>query len=113
MEKRWCERIPVSFEVMLHYHGTKLAKCAVKNISLCGISLHSGPLAFHRNTSVQLQILDANYLEEGRDRINAVVVRNSPDSIGLMFSPTEPEILRALIRRFKKHDRRKRVPERR
>ncbi len=113
MEKRWCVRIPVSFDVMIHYHGTRLAKCAVKNISLCGISLHSGPLAFHRNTSVQIQILDANQLNEGRDRINAIVVRNSPDEIGLMFSPTEPEILRSLIRQFKKLDDHKSAPGRR
>lgn len=103
MEKRWCQRIPVTLEVMVHYHGRRLAKCAVENISLCGINLRSGPLSFQRDTPLQIQMLDADHLGEGQDMINAIVVRNSPDGVGLMFSPTEPEMLRSIIRQFKKH----------
>jgi hypothetical protein len=105
MEKRWCERTPVSINVMIHHNGNKLAKCAVKNISLCGISLNSGPLAFYRNTEIQLKFLDAGYLPGDKDYINAVVVRNAPEEIGLMFAPTEPEMLSFIIRHFRKYKR--------
>jgi len=90
--------------VMIHHNGYPLAKCAVKNISLCGVSLQSGPLAFYRNTQIQLKFLDTGCLPDDRDCINAVVVRNAPEEIGLMFAPTEPEILKSIIRHFKKHD---------
>lgn len=97
MEKRWCERIPVSVDVMLHHNGHRLARCPVKDISLCGVKLQSGPLAFYRNTSLQLEFLDHD-----ESLIDATVVRNTPDEIGLVFNPTEPEMLRAIIKNYKR-----------
>lgn len=104
MEKRWCKRVPVSIDVMLHHHGQKLAKCAVKDISLCGIRLHSGPLALYRNTPIRIQFLGESAREEGHSLINAIVVRNAIDEIGLAFDPTEPEMLRAIIKHYKQSD---------
>jgi hypothetical protein len=103
MEKRWCERMPVAIDVVIHHNGHKLAKCAVKNISLCGISLNSGPLAFYRNTQIQIKFLDTNYLLGDKNIITATVVRNSREEVGLMFDPTEPEILNPIMKHFKKH----------
>lgn len=106
MEKRWCERVPVCVDVILHHCGTRLARCAVKDISLCGIRLHSGPLAFHRNTPIRLQFLHNSLGQKEECLIDAVVVRNSVDEIGLVFEPTKPEMLRAIIKNYKRTDRR-------
>lgn len=104
MEKRWCERIPVCLDVMLYHHEYQLARCAVKDISLCGIRLQSGPLAFCRNTPIRIQFLGEGNGPEVHNLINAVVVRNSVDEIGLAFDPTEPKMLRAIIKHYKRPD---------
>lgn len=101
MEKRWCERFPVSVDVMLYHNGHQLARCGVKDISLCGIRLHSGPLAFCRNTSIRIQFLGEEPQQDEDTLIKAVVVRNANEEIGLVFDPTEPEMLRSIIKNYK------------
>ena len=104
MEKRWCKRIPVCIDVMLYHNGHQLARCAVKDLSLCGIRLHSGPLAFHRTTPILIQFLGDEGTQAQPALVNAVVVRNTIDEIGLVFDPSEPEMLRAIIKQYKKSD---------
>ena len=103
MEKRWCERIPVSTNVVIHHNGHKLGKCTVKNISLCGICLNSGPLAFYEGTKLQIKFLDTGYLPGSIDTTTAIVVRNSHHEIGLAFNPTEPELLQSIIKYNRTH----------
>lgn len=105
MEKRWCERVPVEVKVILLHNGHQLARCAVRDISLCGIRLHSGPLALNRNTLLGIQFPSGKYPQEGPDQINAVVVRNTIDEVALIFEPTEPEMLREIIRHYRKPPR--------
>ena len=100
MEKRWCRRVLVSFDVMLHHNGHQLAKCTARDISLCGIRLHSGPLAFYRNTSILIQFLGEESQQAQPTSVNAVVVRNAIDEVGLAFEPTEPVMLRAIIKHY-------------
>ncbi len=98
MEKRWCERLPASISVAILHHGNQIGKCKVKNISLRGICLSSGPLAFRANTELKIKFPDAGYLSGNIDNINAIVVRNSPEEIGLVFNPTIPEIIGPIIK---------------
>lgn len=98
MEKRWCERIPVSIYVIIQHNGNRLGKCKVKDISLRGICLISGPLAFYENTELMIKFPDTGNLSGNSDNINAIVVRNSQEEIGLMFNPTVPEMIASIIK---------------
>lgn len=98
MEKRWCQRIPLSINIIVYHKGYKLGQCKAKNISLCGICLNSGPLAFYEGTRLQIKFPDSGYLPGNIDTLNASVVRNSHNEIGLIFNPTEPELLTAIIK---------------
>jgi len=99
MEKRWCKRRPVSMNVMINHNGHYLAKCPVKNISMCGISVKSGPLAFYRNTRIEICFTALDNTAQNNDCINAIVVRNSRDEVALMYDPAAVhKILRPIIR---------------
>lgn len=104
MEKRWCRRIPVSTTVAVYHNGSKLGQCKTKDISLCGICLNSGPLAFHEGTKLNIKFLDDRYVTGNINTISANVVRNSRDEIGLVFNPTEPDMLNSIIRCHLNHN---------
>ena len=103
MEKRWCERIPVSINVVLVHQGNKIGKCRVKDISLRGICLSSGPLDFRKNTEVTISFPDTGKLYSNTNEINAIVVRNSREEICLMFDPPIPEMISPIINQAKKY----------
>jgi len=98
VEKRWCKRISVSMKVEIHHNGSMVSRCSVKDISLCGLGLFSGPVAFYKYTKLKIKFPDTNLMLGTVDTINAIVVRNSSHDIGLMFAPTEPELLNPIIR---------------
>jgi len=98
MEKRWCKRIPASATVEVYHNGKRVSKCLVKDISLCGMCLISGPLVFYKNTELEIKFPDGKLEPENVDHIKAVVVRSSNHDMGLMFTPTEPESLRSIIK---------------
>ncbi len=104
MEKRWCKRVPVPISVVIYHNGNKLSTCKIKNISLCGICLNTGPLAFHEGSMIQIKFPDASFLTGNIDTISANVVRNSHSEIGLAFNPTEPDLLNAIIRYHSNQD---------
>ena len=56
MEHRWHHRKPLNHSVIIYRQGCAIAICAVKNISLGGIALQSGPLGFPRNTPVEIEL---------------------------------------------------------
>lgn len=110
MEKRWCKRIPVSISAEIHHNGGRVSECLVKDISLRGLGIVSGPLAFYKNTQLKIKFPGAKLVSGNIDVINAVVVRNSNHDIGLMFTPTEPELLYAIIRSAEKDDQKIMTP---
>lgn len=98
MEKRWCERIPVSISVEIQHNGNRIGTCKVKDISPCGICLNSGPLAFYVKTPLKIRFPDNSYTRGAIDKVNAVVIRNARHEIGLMFDPVEPELINSIIK---------------
>jgi len=86
-------------DVLIHHNGHTLARCPVRNISLCGVSLKSGPLAFYRNTKIELCFPDLDTPADVKECINAIVVRNSREEVALMFDPAAAhKILKPIIR---------------
>lgn len=102
MEKRWCQRIPVSINAVIQRNGYGLGRVEVKDISLRGMCLKCGPLVFYKNTKLQIKFPDAQLITGNTDTVNAVVVRNTNTDIGLMFAPTEPELINSIIRATEK-----------
>ena len=98
MEKRWCKRIPATINIEIYYKGSHLSNCKTKNISLTGICIRSGPLAFHAGVTVQIKFPATSYLDGSIDTITACVVRNNSREIGLMFCPVEPELVQSVIK---------------
>ena len=101
MEKRWHQRIPVDISVEIQHNGNRIGKCMVKDISLCGICLNGGPLAFYKNVQLTIKFPDSRYVYGNISKVNAIVVRNSRHEIGLMFNPIEPELVNSIIRQTK------------
>jgi len=104
MEKRWCERIPVPLSVVIYHNRFRVAKCRVKNLSLCGICLESGPLAYYKNTEILIEFPDTGYLPGNSNIIKATVARNAHQEIGLMFNPTLPVMINSIIKQFRNDD---------
>ena len=97
IEKRRYARTSVPIIVTLYHNGIKLSKCKVKDISLEGICLFSGPLAFPTRTNLKIKFPNTKYTTGDLDYVNAVVVRNSLRELGLIFDPAEAEGLGSIL----------------
>ena len=83
--------------VEIYYKGNLLVSCYLKDISLCGAGLLTGPLAFLRNSRVKLKFTDFNSTLDS-NIINGVVVRNSAHETGIMFTPTNPHMVSSILK---------------
>lgn len=97
MEKRWCTRRPVLMSAEIYYKGNLLVSCNLKDISLCGAGLQTGPLTFLRNAEIKLKFIDFNSTVDG-NYINGIVVRNSANETGIMFTPTKPHMISSILK---------------
>jgi len=97
MEKRWSKRKPTLMSVEIYYKGNLLVSCHLKDISLCGAGLLTGPLTFLRNSEVKLKFIDFNSTRDS-NIINGIVVRNSTHETGIMFTPTKPYMVSSILK---------------
>ena len=101
MEHRSDARIGVELDVILYRHGEPVAACKTGNLSSAGMLVRAGPLAFFRNTPLEVGLRSHTLLRTNVPRIPASVVRSSRHGLGLQFNQTDPHIrdaVRALLR---------------
>ncbi len=97
MEKRSCKRRPVLMNAEIYYHGNLLVSCHLKDISLCGAGLQTGPLTFFRNSEIKLRLIDFNSTVDS-NFIKGIVVRNSANETGVVFTLTKPNMINSILK---------------
>jgi hypothetical protein len=98
IEHRHTKRVVVSEEVSIYHRGTLVANCQMKDISADGMAIWAGPLQYHRNTMLEVEIkVPAD--QPDSIRLSAMVVYSRNEVLGLMFGHVD-ETARALLRRF-------------
>ena len=97
MEKRLCKRKPVSLNAAIFYKGSHLVNCLIKDISLCGASLLTGPLAFFRGSEIKIKFIDYNTTMDS-NIIHGTVVRNSAHEAGIMFNTSKPYMISSILK---------------
>ncbi|MFO7603875.1 MAG: PilZ domain-containing protein [Gammaproteobacteria bacterium] len=97
MEKRYCRRKPVALNAAIYYRGRLLANCHIKDISLCGTCLLTGPLAFFRGAELKIKFLDYSTTNLDSNTIYGTVVRNNANEAGIAFNTTKPYMLSNLL----------------
>ncbi len=92
MENRYSARNPAALDVELHHGRTSFGTFKVRNISLEGMFVDTGPIHLYPS-----DLIDAT-LAVGRNstathEVRAVVVHHTDEGIGLMFRDYEPALL--------------------
>ncbi|KPJ96061.1 MAG: hypothetical protein AMJ53_01530 [Gammaproteobacteria bacterium SG8_11] len=87
IEHRHTKRVAVSENVSLYHRGTFVANCKIKDISLEGMALWAGPLQYHRNTVLQVELRNRDNPQEIQ-QLSAIVVYSAAKELGLMFTQT-------------------------
>lgn len=96
MEHRWSERNPTRFDAILKYPPLGLVCGRVRNASLGGMFVETGPIALHVNTPVELAIRRQGHPADKLYRLRALVVRVVEGGAGLMFRNFDDVTLRTL-----------------
>ena len=97
MEKRLCQRKPVSLNAAIFYKGSHLVNCHIKDISLCGVGLLTGPLAFFRGAEIKIKFVDYITTMDS-NIICGTVVRNSAHEAGVMFNASKPYMISSILK---------------
>lgn len=96
IERRQSMREPATFDATLSYPPLGLLRSKVRDISLDGMFVETGPIALHANTPVEVTVR----LQKGNPReayrLRALVVRVARDGAGLMFGDFDDATFRAV-----------------
>jgi hypothetical protein len=88
-------REPATFDAMLSYPPLGLLRSKVRDISLDGMFVETGPIALHANTPVEVTVRPQKGNTREAYRLRALVVRVARDGAGLMFRDFDDARLRA------------------
>jgi hypothetical protein len=86
IEHRHTKRVALVEKISIYHRGILVADCKIKDISVDGMSLWAGPLQYHRNTMLEVEINAPNSDSQARLRIPAIVVYSAAKALGLMFT---------------------------
>lgn len=96
MEHRWSVRTPITTEVNIHHNNRAVALGSVSDIGLGGMFVKTEPLAYPRNTILEVEIeLDT---DEGckRFRLASCIVYHAKTGLGLMFLKSNSVVSRSI-----------------
>ena len=108
IEHRHTKRVAISSKVSIYHRGTLVAKCKMKHISTDGMAIWAGPLQYHRNTMLEVEIktpasdLPSDSPSDSPSnnvRLAAMVVYSQNKVLGLMFGRVN-ETAKLFLRKF-------------
>jgi hypothetical protein len=77
--------------VLLYRNNDPVAQFRVSHLGVFGIRLESGPVAYPRNSRVEVQFLDNDIANgNGSSRFPAIVTNCSSEGMGLTIPATHP-----------------------
>lgn len=92
MENRYTARKRVALDVELHHGRTSFGTFKVRNISLEGMFVETGPLNLYPSDLIDATLSIGREATDKHD-IRAVVVHHTDEGIGLMFRDYDPALL--------------------
>ncbi|MDT8384124.1 MAG: PilZ domain-containing protein [Gammaproteobacteria bacterium] len=111
MEHRWSDRISSVLEVSLFHNNIPVVACKTANISAHGMFVRTGPVAYARNSVLEVEFSpdksSAGEDDAGRKRrakkyrIPAYVIHQSKEGLGLMFRDDDSDavsVMNAVMR---------------
>lgn len=84
MDKRWQDRFPVSFEIIINYPALGLLRGKVLNLSQAGMYITTVATSIGVDTDIEL-IIYLPEISETPFHIAALVIHNDEQGIGIMF----------------------------
>lgn len=92
MENRYSARNPLAVDVELHHGRTTIGTFKVRNISLEGMFVETGPINLYPSDLIDAT-LTIGHERVAEHEVRAVVVHHTEDGIGLMFRDYQPALL--------------------
>ncbi|HEY8554003.1 MAG TPA: PilZ domain-containing protein [Burkholderiales bacterium] len=97
MERRWGIRKSVDVEVVIDCQPRGLLRGRLGNVSVGGLFVRTEPSVLTRNTHVEVVLMLQHADGTRVYRMPALVVRLSPNGVGLMLDQYDVEAFRALV----------------
>ena len=86
IEHRYTKRVAVSENASIYHRGTFVAGCKIKDISVDGMAMWAGPLQYHRNTMLEVELDNSEQGRQDKVRLCAIVGYSTAKALGLMFT---------------------------
>ena len=103
IEHRHTKRVAaVAEKISIYHRGMLVADCKIKDLSIDGMALWAGPLQYHRNTMLEVEIDRSTSDSPDRLRIPAIVVYSAAKVLGLMFTQVSEVAQQSLRQMMKK-----------
>jgi hypothetical protein len=99
IEHRHNKRVAASGKISIYHRGALVADCKMKDISTEGMAIWAGPLQYHRNTMLEVDINSPGSGSHHTLRIPAIVVYSATKVLGLMFTQVD-EIAQLSLRQI-------------
>lgn len=103
IEHRRSMHKPATFDAILSYPPLGLLRSKVRDISLDGMFVETGPIALHANTPVEVTVRPRKGNTREAYRLRVLVARVARDGAGLMFRDFDDATFhtaRALLRKI-------------
>ena len=93
MEHRCSKRFSQSEKILIHHNALPVAFCKMRNISVGGMFIETGPLTYRKNTPLEVEFV----LNDRWFRLPVMVVNQTKEGMGLMFLEPDPVVIRDML----------------
>lgn len=98
MEHRMNVRIPLHMEVGIEFPGSAFITGHTGDVSFEGMYVRTGKASLPRHGLVKVEFVIHGERQHAHLRIPALVVRTTPEGVGLMFGNCDEEIFEGIAR---------------
>jgi hypothetical protein len=97
MEHRWSLRKLMTASVIVECPRIGMVRACMRDISLGGMFIETGPISLPLNAPIAVSFNSSTFDDQRDDhRLQAMVVRQAPNGVGLMFLESEVDVIRSL-----------------
>ena len=93
MEHRCSKRVCNSEKVLIHHNSLPVASCKMRNISVGGMFVETGPLTYRKNTPLKVEFT----LGHTCFRLPVMVVNQTNEGMGLMFLEADRLVIEEML----------------
>jgi hypothetical protein len=100
MEHRWNTRKNANLRLMCYLNSSDVIPAKVRNMSLSGMFIETGPVFLSRNDRVDIAFSLPNADESAVYRLTALTIHSSREGIGVMFCDMNPDVYAQFVKSY-------------